>query len=80
MHVETREGDTRTTLCETRLVELGQGCEVEMKIPTDPERDLRLPGSGIWLRERWGWKPLLHTITFVSRGLEGLLDFFLDVE
>ena len=63
VHVETREGRTCTTRCGTRLVDLGQGCEVEVKIPTGPERDSRLPGPGIPLRERWGWKPLLRTLT-----------------
>ena len=70
-------------------MELGQGCEIEVKIPTDPERDLRLPGPGTWLRERWGWKPLLHTLTsgiwvlpgaFVSRGGGGGVEELLDSE
>ena len=63
VHVEAREGRTCTTRCGTRLVVLGQGCEVEVKIPSDPERDPRSPGPGIPLRERWGWKPLLRTLT-----------------
>ena len=56
VHVETREGRTSTNRCGTRLVELGQGCEVEVKIPSDAERNLRSPGPGIHLRERWGWE------------------------
>ena len=51
-----------TNQCGTRLVELGQGCEVEVKIPSDAERKLRSPGPGIQLRDRWGWKPLLRTL------------------
>ena len=54
-----------------------------MKIPSDTERDLRLPGPGAWLRDRWGWKPLLHTLTsgiwvlpgaLVSRGFGEVLE------
>ena len=54
-----------------------------MKIPTDPERDSRSPGPGILFRERWGWKPLLRTLTsgiwvllgaLVSEGLGGLVE------
>ena len=56
-------GRTSTNWCGTRLVELAQGCEVEVKIPSDSERNLRSPGPGIQLRERWGWKPLLRTLT-----------------
>ena len=63
VHVETREGRTSTTRCGTRLVELGQGCEVLVKIPTDPERDPSSLGPGVSLRERWGWNPLLRTFT-----------------
>ena len=37
LHVETREGRTCTTLCGTRLVELGKGCGVEVRIPCVPE-------------------------------------------
>ena len=83
VHVEAREGDTSTTRCGTRLVELGQGCEVEVKIPSDPERDPRSPGPGIRLRERWRWKPLLRTLTsgiwvlpgaLVSEGFGRLLE------
>ena len=40
MHVEAREGRTSTPRCGTRLVELGQGCEVEVNIPTGPEKGL----------------------------------------
>ena len=71
VHVETREGRTSTTRCGTRLVELGQGCEVVVKIPSDPERDFMPHGPGSSLRERWGWKPLLRTLTsgiWVLRG------------
>ena len=67
VHVETREGRTDNR-CGTRWVELGQGCGVEVKIPTDPERDLRLPGPGIPIREQWGWKPLLRTSYFGNLG------------
>ena len=83
VHVEAREGRMSTTQCGTRLVDLGQGCEVEVKIPTGPESDPRLPGPGISLRERWGWKPLLRTLTsgiwvlsgaLRSVGLEGVLE------
>ena len=35
VHVEARKGRTCTTRCGTRLVVLGQGCEVEVKIPSD---------------------------------------------
>ena len=68
VHVETRVGRTNTTRCGTRWVELGQGCGVEVKIPTDPERSLRLPGPGLSLREQWGWKPLLRTLTSGNLG------------
>ena len=83
VHVETREGRTSTNRYGTRLVELGQGCEVEVKIPSDPEREPRSPGPGISLRERWGWKPLLRTLTsgiwvllgvLRCSGFEGLLE------
>ena len=57
VHVETREGRRCTTRCGTRLVDLGQGCEVQVKIPTGRERDSRLPGLGISLRERWDGNP-----------------------
>ena len=63
VHVEARVGRICTTRCGTRLVKLGQGSEVEVKIPTGPERNLRLPGPGLSIRERWGWKPLLRTLT-----------------
>ena len=53
VHVEAREGRTSTTRCGTKLVELRQGCEVLVKIPSDPERDLMSPGPGSSLRERW---------------------------
>ena len=63
MRVEAWEGRISTNRCGTRLVELGQGCEVEVKIPTDPERDTKSPGPGVPIRERWGWKPPLRTLT-----------------
>ena len=74
VHVEAREGRTNTYRCGTRLVELGQGREVEVKIPTDPERDQRSPGPGVSLRERWGWKPLLRTLTSGIWVLPGALE------
>ena len=84
VHVETREGSTCTSWYGTRLVRLGQGCEVEVKIPTGLERcNSRRPGPGVPLREQWGWKPLLRTLTsgiwvlrgaFRSVGLEELLE------
>ena len=54
VHVETREGRMNTNRCGTRLLELGQGCEVEVKIPTDPERNSRLSGPGISLSGKGG--------------------------
>ena len=62
-HVEAREGCTNTTWCGIRLVDLEQGCEVKVKIPSVPEWALMSPGPGVPLKERWGWKPLLHTLT-----------------
>ena len=63
VHVEAREGRISTNHCGTRLVDLGQGCEIEVKIPTDLESDTWSPGPGVPIRERWGWKPLLRTLT-----------------
>ena len=63
VHVEAREGCISTNCCGTRLVDLGKGCEIEVKIPTDPESDTWAPGPGVTIRERWGWKPLLRTLT-----------------
>ena len=76
LHVEAREGrrSHSTTRCGTRLVDLGQGREVEVTIPSDPERDFRPPGPGISLRERWGWKPLLRTLTSGIWVLSGALE------
>ena len=71
VHVEMRDGRTCATQYGTRLVDLGKGCEVEVKIPCVPERALMVgvfvsPRPGVPLRETWGWKPLLHT---PSRGV-----------
>ena len=33
VHVETRDGRSGATMCGTRLVEFGKGCEVVVKIP-----------------------------------------------
>ena len=44
VHVEAREGRISTNHCGTRLVDLGQGCEIEVKISTDPESDTWSPG------------------------------------
>ena len=63
MHVDAREGRISTNHCGTMLVDLGQGCEIEVKIPTDLESDTWAPGPGVTIRERWGWKPLLRTLT-----------------
>ena len=82
VHVEMRDGHTCATQYGTRLVELGKGCEVEVKIPCVPERALMVgvfvsPRPGVPLRETWGWKPLLHTPSsgvWVLPGFFGLLE------
>ena len=74
VHVETREGSTCTTRCGTRLVELGKGCDVEVKIPCVPEWAVMSPGPGAPLRETWGWKPLLHTPSSEMWVLPGALE------
>ena len=51
MHVETREGRTRTTRSGTRLVEFGKGCEVDVEIPSVAEWALMSPGLGATLKE-----------------------------
>ena len=61
MHVETREGRTGTSRYGARLVDLGKGCEVEVRIPLVPECALMSPGPGATLWKTWGWKPLLRT-------------------
>ena len=66
VHVEIRDGRSGATQYGTRLVELGKGCEVVVKIPCVPEKALMVvmfvsPRPGVPLRETWGWKPLLHT-------------------
>ena len=40
VHVEKRDGRSCATQYGTRLVELGKGCEVEVKIPCVPEKAL----------------------------------------
>ena len=52
----------RVALAQT-AVGRGQGCEVEVKIPTDPERDTGSLGPGVPIRERWRWKLPLGTVT-----------------
>ena len=66
VHVEIRDGRSSATQYGTRLVELGKGCEVVVKIPCVPEKALFVgvfvsPRPGVPLRETWGWKLLLHT-------------------
>ena len=66
VHVEMRDGRSCATQYETRLVELGKGCEVEVKIPCVLEKALMVgvfvsPRPGVSLRKTWGWKLLLHT-------------------
>ena len=40
----------------------GKGCEVDVKIPSDPERGpLGHLDQGFGSGKRWGWKPLLRT-------------------
>ena len=61
-----RDGRNGATKYGTRLVVLGKGCEVVVKIPCVPEKALMVgvfvsPRPGVPLRETWGWKPLLHT-------------------
>ena len=63
VHVEMRDGRSCATKYGTRLVELGKGCEVVVKIP---EKALMVgvfvsPRPGVPLKETWSWKPLLHT-------------------
>ena len=65
VHVEMRDGCNGATKYGTRLVELGKGCEVVVKIPCVPEKALMVgvfvsPRPGVPLRETLGWKPLLR--------------------
>ena len=83
-----RDGRSCATQYGTSLVELGKGCEVEVRIPCVPEKALTVgvfvsPRPGVPLRETCGWKPLLHTPSsgvwvlpgaLQSVGFLGLLD------
>ena len=78
VHVEMRDGRTCANQYGTRLVELGKGCEVEVKKPCVPARALMVgvfvsPRPGVPLRETWGWKPLLHTPSSGVWVLDGAL-------
>ena len=66
VHVEIRDGRSGATQYGTRLVALGKGCEVVVKIPCVPEKALMVgvfvsPRPGVPLSETCFWKPLLHT-------------------
>ena len=81
VHVEVRDGRSCATKYGTRLVELGKGCEVVVKIPCVPEKALMVgvfvsPRPGVPLRETWGWKPLLHTLSSGVWVLPGALQSF----
>ena len=81
VHVEIRDGRSGATRYGTRLVELGKGCDVVVKIPCVPEKALMVgvfvsPRPGVLLRETWGWKPSLHSPSGGVWVLPGALQSF----